>query len=201
MLQTNFTDFFQNFDNLQQDRNQLFVKHIIINISSSFQISIFFFHFNYQVFFTALTQIIDSFQNPALKSEKLSDISKYEENKDKLDTWEQALIQRMHINHDQYFTQSKKIAYTKFHFKIESRTHNLMNHYHENDLCILLTFRIWQKKLHNICENHFEKENTQKYFYNILKQKFSIFNEYYNLFFKKKNVHIFRLVNLIYVRN
>ena len=113
MLQTNLTDFLQNFDNLQQDRDWLLVKHITTNISSSFQISVFFSHFNYQVFSTVLAQVINSSWNLTSKSEKLSDISEYEEKKNKLDTWEQALIQRMHINHNQYFTQSKKIAYVE----------------------------------------------------------------------------------------
>ena len=84
MLQINFTDFLQNFDNLQQDKNWFLAECIMINISSSFQISVSFSHFDYQVFFTALIQVINSFQNLTLKSEKLSDISEYEEKKNKL---------------------------------------------------------------------------------------------------------------------
>ena len=104
------------------------------NISSLFQISIFFSYFDYQVFSTVLNQIIDSLQNLTLKLKKLSDISEYEKKKDKLDTWKQALIQKMHINHNWYLIQSKKIVYAESCFKIESRTYNLMNYYQENDL-------------------------------------------------------------------
>ena len=86
MLQTNFTDLFQNFDNLQQDKNQFLAECIMINISSSFQILVSFFHFDYQVFSIVLTQIIDSSQNLTLKSEKLLNISEYEKKKDKFDT-------------------------------------------------------------------------------------------------------------------
>ena len=136
MLQTNFIDFLQNFNNLQQDKDWLLVKHIIINIFNSFQISVFFSHFDYQVFSTVLAQIINSLQNSASKSKKLSDISEYEEKKNKLDTWKQVLIQKMHINHNQYFTQSKKITYAESHLKIENKTHNLMSCYQENDLSI-----------------------------------------------------------------
>ena len=156
------------------------------NISSSFQTSVSFSYFNYQVFFIALTQIIDSSWNLTSKSEKLSDISEYEENKNKLNAQEQVLIQRMHINHDWYLIQSEKIAYAEFCLKIRNRTHNLMSYYYENDLYIFLILRIWWEELYNIYENYFEKENAWKYFYDILKQSFLIFNEYYNLFFRKK---------------
>ena len=157
MLQINLTDFLQNFDNLQQNKNWLLVECITTNISSSFQISVFFLHFNYQVFSIALIQIINSSQNSALKSEKLSDISEYEEKKNKLNAWEQALIQKMHINHDWYLIQSEKIVYAESCFKIENRVHNLMSHYWEDDLCTFLMFRIWWEELCNIYENHFEK--------------------------------------------
>jgi len=61
-----------------------------------------------------------------------------------------------------------------------------MSCYWENDLCILLMFRIWWEELCNICEDYFEKENIWRYLCDTLKQSFSIFDEYYNLFFKKK---------------
>ena len=37
---------------------------------------------------------------PVHLSEKLPDIPEYDGDRDKLDTWEHALIQRMHVNHD-----------------------------------------------------------------------------------------------------
>ena len=46
-------------------------------------------------------------------SEKLSDISEYNEDRDKLNTWEHTIIQCMHINHDWYFTDAVKIAYAE----------------------------------------------------------------------------------------
>ena len=37
---------------------------------------------------------------PVHLSEKLPDIPEYDEDRDKLNMWEHALIQRMHVNHD-----------------------------------------------------------------------------------------------------
>ena len=39
---------------------------------------------------------------PVHLSEKLPDIPEYDGDRDKLDAWEHALIQRMHVNHNQY---------------------------------------------------------------------------------------------------
>ena len=50
---------------------------------------------------------------PIHLSEKLSDISEYDEDRDKLNMWEHALIQCMHVNHDQYSTDAVKIAYAE----------------------------------------------------------------------------------------
>ena len=62
-------------------------------------------------------------------SEKLPDISEYDGDEAKLDSWEQSLIQRMHVNHDRYSTDASKIAYAENRLTIGKRAHNLMNAY------------------------------------------------------------------------
>jgi hypothetical protein len=74
------------------------------------------------------------------RSKKLLDISKYDENEARLNFWEQSLIQRMHINYNRYFFDEFKIAYAKNRLIIEKKTHNLMNFYRIDDLCILIFF-------------------------------------------------------------
>lgn len=59
--------------------------------------------------------------------EKFSDIIEFNSNIDKLDTWQQLLIQHMHVNHNQYLSDLHKIAYTKSRLTIRKRAQNLMN--------------------------------------------------------------------------
>ena len=57
--------------------------------------------------------LLTASSTPVRLSEKLSDIPEYDEDRDKLNAWKHALIQHMHVNHDQYLTDAVKIAYTE----------------------------------------------------------------------------------------
>ncbi len=74
------------------------------------------------------------------KFKKLFNISEYERDKDWLNAWEQSLIQRMNVNDDHYFSHWVKIVYVESWFIIDKKTHNLMNQYWVNDLCIIFIF-------------------------------------------------------------
>ncbi len=65
----------------------------------------------------------------ASRFKKLLDISEYEKNKDRLNAWEQSLIQRMNVNDDRYFSHRVKIIYVESRLIIDKKTHNLMNQY------------------------------------------------------------------------
>ena len=66
---------------------------------------------------------------PVYLFKKLSDISKYDEDRVKLNVWEHALIQYMHVNHNQYSTDIVKIAYAKSQLTIDKRAFILMMSY------------------------------------------------------------------------
>ena len=79
----------------------------------------------------------------ASRFKKLLDISEYERNKDRLNAWEQSLIQRMNVNDDHYFSHRVKIVYVESRLIIDRKTHNLMNQYRVIDLCIIFIFADW----------------------------------------------------------
>ncbi len=74
---------------------------------------------------------------------KLLDIFEYEKNKDWLNAWEQSLIQCMNMNDDHYLSYRVKIIYVESRLIINKKTHNLMNQYRVNDLCIIFIFADW----------------------------------------------------------
>ena len=89
--------------------------------------------------------VVHSFANSivvfiAFKFKKLFDIFKYERDKDQLNAWKQSLIQRMNMNDNHYFFHRVKIIYVKSWLIINKKTHNLMNQYWVNDLCIIFIF-------------------------------------------------------------
>lgn len=120
------------------------------------------------------------------RSEKLPDIPQYEGDKDQLDAWEQNLIQRMDVNHDRYPTARAKIAYAESRLTIGKKAHNLMEQYRVNGLCIIASFPEWRSKLRHCCGNPFEAEDARIYLRETLKQGSGSFDEYYNLFYQKK---------------
>ena len=120
------------------------------------------------------------------RSEKLPDIPEYDGDEDKLDAWEQNLIQKMHINHDRYFSDEAKIAYAESRLTIGKRAHLLMTPYRIDGLCRLTSFSDWRAKLRLACGNPFEQEDARKYLRDTLKQGNLTFEEYYNLFSQKK---------------
>ena len=120
-----------------------------------------------------------------LKSEKLPDIPEYEGDLDKLDAWEQALVQRMSINHDRYPTDREKIGYAESRLTIGKKAHNLMNSYRANGLCTLTDFSDYRRKLRAACGNPFEQEDARTYIRN-LKQGSMPFDEYHNLLTQKR---------------
>lgn len=120
------------------------------------------------------------------KSEKLPDVDPYDGDMDKLDAWEQSLVQRMHANRDRYPSDEDKIAYAESRLVIGKKAHNLMNQHRVNGLCTLISFADWRSKLRQACGNRFEEEDTRAYLRDTLKQGTMNFEEYYNLFSQKK---------------
>ncbi len=119
------------------------------------------------------------------RSEKLPDISEYEGDQDKLDAWEQTLIQRMHVNHDRYPTDGDKIAYAELKLAVGRKASNLMNRYRKDGLCTLTSFVDWRKKLREAYGNPFKQEDARNYIRE-LKQGSMPFGEYLNLVSQKK---------------
>lgn len=98
---------------------------------------------------------------PDSRSEKLSDIPEYDGNMEKLDAWEQLLIQRMHVNHDRYPTDTHKIAYAESRLTISKKAHNLMNKYRTDGLSTIGSFKEWRAKLRKCYGNRFEEEDAR----------------------------------------
>jgi len=96
-------------------------------------------------------------------------IFKYERNKDWLNAWKQSLIQRMNVNNNHYFSHQVKIVYVKSRLIIDKKTHNLMNLYRVNDLCLIFIFADWWHKLHHCCNNSFKTKDAHLYLYETLK--------------------------------
>ena len=128
---------------------------------------------------------------------KLLDIFEYEKNKDRLNAWEQSLIQYMNMNDDHYLFHQVKIIYIKSRLIINKKIHNLMNQYRVNDLCIIFIFADWWHKLHHCCNNFFKTEDVHLYFREILKQNMNSFVDYYNLFYQKKECSLMKNFSLI----
>ena len=120
-------------------------------------------------------------------SEKLPDISEYNADRDKLDAWEHALIQCMHVNHDQYLTDAAKITYAESQLTIDKRAFILMMSYWKDGICIIFTFTEYQWILHHVCDNPFKAEDACMYLQNTLKQGLMSFVKYYQLFCQKKD--------------
>ncbi len=133
----------------------------------------------------------------ASRFEKLFNISEYEKDKDRLNAWEQSLIQRMNVNDDRYFFHRVKIVYVESRLIIDKKTHNLMSQYRVNDLCIIFIFADWQHKLHHCCDNSFETEDARLYLRETLKQDMNSFVDYYNLFYQKKECSLMKDFSLI----
>ena len=133
----------------------------------------------------------------ASRFEKLFDISEYERNKDRLNAWEQSLIQRMNVNDDRYFFHRVKIVYAESRLIIDRKIHNLMNQYRVNDLCIIFIFADWRHKLRHCCDNSFETEDACLYLRETLKQGTNSFVDYYNLFYQKKECSLMKDFSLI----
>ena len=106
---------------------------------------------------------------------------------EKLDAWEQLLIQRMHVNHDRYPTDLHKIAYAESRLTISKKAHNLMNRYRTDGLSTIRTFKEWRAKLRECGGNRFEEEDARTYLRDTLKQGSMSFDEYFNLFSQKKD--------------
>lgn len=121
------------------------------------------------------------------RSEKLPDIPEYDGDMEKLDAWEQLLIQRMHVNHDRYPTDLHKIAYAESRLTISKKAHNLMNRYRTDGLSTIRTFKEWRARLRECCGNRFEEEDARTYLRDTLKQGSMSFDEYFNLFSQKKD--------------
>ncbi len=133
----------------------------------------------------------------ASRFKKLFDISEYEKNKDRLNAWEQSLIQRMNMNDDRYLSHRVKIVYVESRLIIDRKTHNLMNQYRVNDLCIIFIFTDWWHKLHHCCDNSFKTEDAHLYLRETLKQDMNNFVNYYNLFYQKKECSLMKDFSLI----
>ena len=118
---------------------------------------------------------------------KLSDTSEYDEDRDKLNTWEHALIQRMHVNHNQYSTDTAKIAYAESQLTIDKRASILIMLYWKDGICIIFTFIEYWQILRHVCDNPFEAEDTCMYLQDTLKQGSMSFVKYYQLFCQKKD--------------
>ena len=120
-------------------------------------------------------------------SEKLPDISEYDEDRDKLNVWEHALIQHMHVNHNQYSTDAAKITYAESQLTIDKRASILMMPYWKDGICTIFTFTEYWWILCHVCDNPFEAEDTCIYLWDTLKQDLMSFMKYYQLFYQKKD--------------
>ena len=119
-------------------------------------------------------------------SEKLPDISEYDGERDRLDAWEQSLLQKMTANDDRFPDERNKIAYAESRLTIEKKAHSLMGQYRKDGICTLPTLAVWRQKLRNLCGNPFEEEDARTYPRDELKQGSMPFHEYYHKFCQKK---------------
>ena len=117
---------------------------------------------------------------------KFSDTAEYNRDRNCLNIWKQSLKQQLHMNHNQYFINYKKITYTESQLIIKKKTHNLMNQHQINDLCTLISFEEYLQELHHLYKNPFKAKNAHIYLCNTHKQNFMSFVDYYHLFSQKK---------------
>ena len=61
------------------------------------------------------------------QSDKLSDTTEYDKNRDCLNAWKQSLKQQLHMNHNQYLINYEKIMYAESWLIIRKKAHNLMS--------------------------------------------------------------------------
>ena len=130
-------------------------------------------------------------------SEKLPDTPEYDGDRDKLNAWEHTLIQRMHVNHDQYSTDAAKIAYAESRLTIGKRASILMMSYRKDGICTIFMFTEYQWILCHVCGNPFEAEDTCTYLQDTLKQGSMSFVKYYQLFCQKKDCSGMKEASLI----
>ena len=173
------------FRAMQELQNQVRQHDVIISFSFIVFSSSVYIELNSQSLVTIaqiITQILNNqssfivhfFANSvaviiASRFKKLLDISEYEKDKDRLNAWKQSLIQRMNVNDDHYFFHRVKIIYVESRFIINKKTHNLMNQYRVNDLCIIFIFADWWYKLRHCCDNFFKTEDAHLYLRETLK--------------------------------
>ncbi|KAL8761045.1 MAG: hypothetical protein Q9194_007736, partial [Teloschistes cf. exilis] len=120
------------------------------------------------------------------RSEKLPDIPEYDGERDRLDAWEQSLIQKMTANDDRFPKENYKIAYAESRLAIGKKAHSLMGQYQSDGICTLATLADWRQKLRALCGNPFKEENARTYLRDELKQGTMPFHEYYHKFCQKK---------------
>jgi len=201
------------FRAMQELQNQLWQHDVITSFSFIVFSSSIYIKLNSQ-FLATITQIVAQILNNqsffivhffansvaviiAFRFKKLFDISEYEKDKDRLNAWEQSLIQRMNMNDDRYFFHRVKIIYVESRLIIDKKIHNLMSQYRVNDLCIIFIFADWQHKLRHCCDNSFETEDAHLYLRETLKQDMNSFVDYYNFFYQKKEHSLMKNFSLI----
>ncbi len=198
---------------MQELQNQLWQHDVITSFSFIVFSSSIYIKLNSQ-FLATITQIVAQILNNqsffivhffansvaviiAFRFKKLFDISEYEKDKDRLNAWEQSLIQRMNMNDDRYFFHRVKIIYVESRLIIDKKIHNLMSQYRVNDLCIIFIFADWQHKLRHCCDNSFKTEDAHLYLRETLKQDMNSFVDYYNFFYQKKEHSLMKNFSLI----
>ena len=134
---------------------------------------------------------------PVHLSEKLSDIPEYDKDRDKLNMWEHAFIQCIHVNHNQYLTDTAKITYAESQLTIDKRAFILMMSYWKDGICTIFTFTEYWWILRHVCDNPFEAEDACTYLQDTLKQGLMSFVKYYQLFCQKKDYSGMKEVLLI----
>ena len=93
----------------------------------------------------------------------------------------------MHVNHDQYLTDTVKITYAESQLTIDKRASILMMSYWKDDICTIFTFTEYWWILCHVCDNSFEAEDAHMYLQDTLKQGSMSFVKYYQLFCQKKD--------------
>ncbi|KAI4103836.1 MAG: hypothetical protein L6R37_003640, partial [Teloschistes peruensis] len=116
----------------------------------------------------------------------LPDIPECDGERDRLDAWEQSLIQKMTANDDCFPKENNKIAYAESRLAFGKKANSLMRQYRSDGICTLATLADWRQKLRALCGNPFEEEDARTYLRDELKQGTMPFHEYYHKFCQKK---------------
>ena len=187
-VNANLAQFFRYIQSFQQNQNQ----NSNVDVTSLFSFSLanaFDLQIFVQVLIDAIRDIFAFIASTSsisivvlFKFEKLFDIKKYKKDQNQLNFWEQSFIHRMHANHDRYSIDIVKIVYVESRLIIEKKTHNLMNQYRTNDICILMNVKKYHRKFQYYCKNSHEQKNVVIYFYDTFKQSDKIFIEYFYFF-------------------